>query len=244
MKPPTQEIVARRALCLWALVWRAEFETVIQEIPEPTVKQINEEMIVDLKEWISRENLKQSQSQEEASLFSIPAGGWNRQQLIDSHWRAESLGTILWALSLVDAVPLYDTEFGTESVVQTIGLMRPTIEFFDKIKLRFEEQLEKARDIAELWHWRARTTQIMQEGKKPPAGLSYDQILKITAESAYASGEIPRPIRDDFPAYGKAYKDLSEDEFSIAMSISIERHFALNWLCGYSEDWDRTPTDT
>ena len=48
----------------------------------------------------------------------------------------------------------------------------------------------------------------------------------------------------DFPAFGKAYRNLSEDEYEQATSIAMERHLALNWLCGYDSDWDETPTDT
>ena len=53
-------------------------------------------------------------------------------------------------------------------------------------------------------------------------------------------------IRDDFAVKGKSYAELSPEEWSEVQSISIERHRALNWLCGYSphNDWDTTPTDT
>ena len=53
-------------------------------------------------------------------------------------------------------------------------------------------------------------------------------------------------IHDDFPAKGKAYRDLTADEWSEVRSVCAERHYALNWLCGYApgNDWDHTPTET
>jgi len=57
---------------------------------------------------------------------------------------------------------------------------------------------------------------------------------------------IPTSIDEDFPAFGRAYRDLSSDEWAAVKSIAMERHFALNWLCGYAPEngWDDTPTDT
>jgi hypothetical protein len=53
-------------------------------------------------------------------------------------------------------------------------------------------------------------------------------------------------IDEDFAVHGKAYRDLSPEEWSEVRSITLERHFALNWLCGYAPNnrWDETPTDT
>jgi hypothetical protein len=42
-------------------------------------------------------------------------------------------------------------------------------------------------------------------------------------------GDIPTPIGDDFPAFGKAYRDLTNEEYSQATSIAVEGHGAL-WL--------------
>jgi hypothetical protein len=53
-------------------------------------------------------------------------------------------------------------------------------------------------------------------------------------------------IEEDFPAKGKAYRELSAEEWSEVRSVTFERHIALNWLCGYSlgNEWDHTPTET
>lgn len=64
------------------------------------------------------------------------------------------------------------------------------------------------------------------------------------ADGALEAGDAPEVIGTDFPAFGKAYVELDADEYAVTTSIAQERHFALNRLCGYSRDWDKTPTDT
>jgi hypothetical protein len=68
----------------------------------------------------------------------------------------------------------------------------------------------------------------------------------MASVKAAEDGAFLAPICDDFPAFGKAYRDLSPDEFSIATSIAMERHRAFNWLSGRAPGnrWTDTPTDT
>jgi hypothetical protein len=35
-----------------------------------------------------------------------------------------------------------------------------------------------------------------------------------------------------------------DSEWSEMTSIARERQYGLNWMCGYSSDWDDVPTDT
>jgi len=51
-------------------------------------------------------------------------------------------------------------------------------------------------------------------------------------------------MRGDFRAYGKVYRHLSPEQHAEAHSIAVERHHALNWLCGAGETWDDVPLDT
>jgi hypothetical protein len=75
---------------------------------------------------------------------------------------------------------------------------------------------------------------------------SYQDIVRVAAHAARERADVHLLIGDDFALKGKSYAELSLEEWSEVRSISIERHRALNWLCGYSprNDWDTTPTDT
>lgn len=79
------------------------------------------------------------------------------------------------------------------------------------------------------------------------AGLiSFDSVVRQSVQNHSGDGTFETAIDEDYPAFGKAYRDLSADEWAIVQSITMERHFALNWLCGYAPGhrWDETPTDT
>jgi len=176
----------------------------------------------------------------------------DRQAQMDAGWRIEALQALMWALGLVEALPPYDTQ-APEGLLTDLrdAEMR---DFALSASLRPEAEVDRARDIAELWHWRSRTRQLIEEGrplepdeKMIEAGLrTFDDIVRMTAREASRDGMIPPAIDEDFPAKGKAYRDLTADEWSEVGSITVERHFALNWLCGYAprNRWDDTPTDT
>ncbi len=48
------------------------------------------------------------------------------------------------------------------------------------------------------------------------------------------------------PAFGKPYREITDQEWGQVRSISLERHRGLNWLCGYAPEnrWEKTPTGT
>ena len=181
-------------------------------------------------------------SPDEKAFFSARITERTQQQLIDSSWAVEAIACCLWALNLIPALPAYDTEAGHD-VMKLLPL--PEVA---PPSLRSKEELEHAQSIAELWHWRSRTRWLMESGRSVPLsnGMTLDQIVRLTARTAAGQGDIPEPRDEDFPALGKAYRDLSPEEYSGVTSIAAERHKALNWICGMAPKnrWDETPTDT
>lgn len=174
------------------------------------------------------------------------------QQQIDASWRLESVVVLLWALQLIPELPPYDSQARHEILAEVPS--DDLKDFIRSAELRDEAEIDAARDLAELWHWRSRTRLLIESGEPFPddprmqeAGFrSYDDIVRRTAGTAAASGQIPAAIDEDFPAFGMAYRDLSDEQWSEVRSITVERHFALNWLCGRApgHQWDETPTDT
>ena len=86
----------------------------------------------------------------------------------------------------------------------------------------------------------------MPEEMKKPGLQSLDDIIRLTTAHAVNEGTIRRAIDNDFAARGVAYRELPPDAFSEVRSIALERHRALNWLCGRAPDnaWDETPVET
>lgn len=202
--------------------------------------------------WSSLGSYKKYLSPTETSFSRATRETMTGEQLINASWRVESLMAILWALQVIEGIPPYDEQtspdlFGDFPLVNAD-------EFVSSALLRPAEEISAARDVAEAWHWRSRTRQIIESGEPFPsdpqlhaAGFtSYDSIVRSSAMMHEGDGTFSQAIDEDYPAFGKAYRDLTDDEWSVTRSITMERHHALNWLCGYAprHRWDDTPTDT
>jgi len=169
------------------------------------------------------------------------------RQHTDAIWRLEAFQVLLWALGLLENLPGYDTEANEELLK---GF--PPGEFgayIRQARLRPAAEIDEQRDMAELWHWRSRTRWLIETETPIDGALgfeSYDKIVRSVAAAARDTGDIGVVTDEDFTAFGLAYRDLSDEQWSTVRSITAERHFALNWLCGYAPGhrWDDTPTDT
>ena len=62
-----------------------------------------------------------------------------------------------------------------------------------------------------------------------------------TCKTLSAAGAIPKPVDNDFPLFGKAFANLTEDEMEEASTIAAARRLALDWLCGFATEWDNVP---
>ena len=169
------------------------------------------------------------------ALERLPGAG-DDPAVVDGVWRGEALGTLLWALQLAE-LPGYDAAFDPEEVV--------AVELAGAA-LRDAEEIELERDSARLWHWRARTTELQQTTgvELPERFATFDQLIAATAMRGFEQGLLPAPMRGDYRAFGKVYRHLSPEQHDEARSIALERHHALNWLCGEGRSWDDVPLDT
>jgi len=198
----------------------------------------------DLNRWLSDVGIEPYLSDRERALMKKGIGTWNERELINASWRLESLNALLWALGLVDEMQPVDTSAEEKAALKAAGLLKPIADFRERAALRGGDEINKMRDVAELWHWRSRTRTLMVEKRLEFSDEDMNGIIKMSAEQAHRDGVVPEPIDGDFPAFGKAYRDLDDDQFAHVTSVSMERQYALNWVCGYSDDWDDVPTDT
>ncbi|MBX6367544.1 MAG: DUF4272 domain-containing protein [Rhodospirillales bacterium] len=233
---PDRDVAARRMVALATLLIRAGLE-------ESRITESADGWTRTFEVWIQEPVVAESLSPREAELIKRPARSWSFEDKVAAQWRAEALGCLLWALGQIDEIPAYDTPFSVPLLLERCGVLQPP-KVVGRPTLRDPAEIDRARDIAETWHWRARTAQAVRLGMAPPPELPLEKIIEITANAAHEKGSIPAPIDNDFPAFGKAYRLLSDDEAAIASAIAYQRHYALNWLCGYSPDWDSTRTDT
>lgn len=201
--------------------------------------------------WSTVKQYRKHISPTEKTFAQSTADTITSQQLKDATWRVEALSPILWCLGCVDRILPYDESTMPEFIGHFWEV--DDKEFVQNAQLRSKEEIDVARDVAESWHWRSRTRQLQEDDTPFPdapqfreAGwFSFDDIVRNCIPTHESEGTFVA-IDEDFPAFGKAYRNLSAEEWSTVRSITIERHFALNWVCGYAPGhrWDETPTDT
>jgi hypothetical protein len=197
--------------------------------------------------WMQTQGLWNALSSRERTLLEKPLGTWSTQEVANGQWRGEALGVLLWALKPNGNLPPYD--YPNANVMDSLPPPSDSARFVRNAKLRDAAEIIKARSVAELWLWRARTTQLQSDdmtlpgGVDLPEGWTFEKIIATAAEKAHGH-KLFVPIDHDFPALNKAYAKLSEEEWCTMRSIAQERLYALNWLCKYAEDWDAVPTGT
>ena len=191
-------------------------------------------------------------SKKERDFLSSSGSQISSTSQLNGQWRMEAATILMWALKFIDTFPETDVQSSPELLkqveVRRLGLLSP------RPSLRSHDEISKMRDIIELWHWRVNTSRLVKDNFdfKPAESLksaginTLDDIITMTARSAYSKGEISNVIDDDLAFRGQAFRNLGESDFNEAASIIIERHYALNWLCGFApkNNWDETPTDT
>ena len=244
--------VAYRAFCLAAVLTRLDIEISLQSMDEHTVPlpeairysvvSQHNEMQQELWQWLTHEGITPYLTNTERYLLRQAPGTWSDRMLVNTSWRVESLGVMLWALQIVDKMPAFDTQFELDDLLPPLDLLTPVIDFIWLADLRPAEELATMRDCADLWNWRSRAAELQRMGMRPPEGTTFAEIIYITAQQARNKG-IPPLINGDFPAFGRAYADQSEDEFSMTSGIAYERSAALNWLCELSSEWQGISVD-
>jgi hypothetical protein len=175
---------------------------------------------------------------EQAHIQSTLVTMTERQQ-VDASWRLESVLTLMWVLGISHSVLPYDVMANPDLLKQFP--LPDTKTFIRSVQLRKHEEISRTRQLIE------RGDALPSDEKtKQPGFRSYDDIVRTTAWMAAKDGTILPCINEDFPAKGKAYRDLTDKEWSEVRSITVERHYTLNWLCGFAPDnrWDEVPTDT
>lgn len=169
-----------------------------------------------------------------SALARLPSLGGD-PRVVEAVWQGEALGTLLWALQLAE-LPPYDEPFVPEEVAGA-GL--------DGAELRDAEDIELERESARLWHWRARTADLQQQGATlPERYASFDQLIASVAMRGYEQGLLPEPVRGDFAAYGGDYRRLGAARLAEAHALAAERHHALAWVTSPGTPWPDVPLDT
>ncbi len=244
-------LVALRALCVGALLTRHELELRVKSLSEYPISEEDLRTLLEKRQaandrlwrWLAQEKLLQHLTSAERNLLEKPLGSWSARALTMTSWRAETLGMLMWALRLVETIPTYDTPFESDELLAPLDIFGQTIDLLWMAQLRPTDQLYRMRDTAEMWAWRARAAELQLMGIRPTEGVDFRDVIRTTAEQAYADGTLPAPIDGDFPVFGKSFATVSNDEFELVRGIASERYQIMAWLTEQTVEWDSLPVD-
>jgi hypothetical protein len=238
---PTPNAVVGRALVLTVLQMRLTQEATVR-VGDLAQQEEARSMAGALAGFGPMFKGKNIISSEETKLFDSTLGNWSDQEAINVDWRGECIGVLGWALGLEPNILPYDQKFHVDPkkyMDALLGLIKN-----NNAGLKSNAEIDKEREIAQMWNWRCRTTRLQKEGHMLPEGVTFDQIISFSASAYYKDGLLAPPLSNDFQIFNKAFGEMTEGEYHHATSIASERHYALNWLCGYAENWDEVPTET
>ena len=185
---------------------------------------------------------------EERKFLSTPPHKQEYGSYYEAECAIEAAVCLMWTLKLIDDLPSWDYDADPKIVSIIPSAHDAAVQFLNHASFIREAKIDEARDAAELWHWRSHMRDLELEGYQLPKKSQFktvDELVRYTAAEYHKKGLISEPVDGDFPAYGKAYRDLTDSEWMRIRVTSIQRHRVFNWLCGYAPKnrYDKTPID-
>jgi hypothetical protein len=229
--PPSPREVAGRAYALNALILYAKTVAASGVMPGK-LRSMNQEQVrpvVDTAAAVAARIVGAAKkfgfidlfSPNEAALLSKPFDKIDDQQLVAATWRTEAFQVLLWALVQIENLPSLDEQAGDD--LFKLLKLEEFNQFGSRCELRDTGTIESAREVAELWHWRSRTRQCIEENQPfpkistnpgAPELTSFDDVVRLTARGLRETGLAVEAIDEDFKVKGKAFRDLSRVTFS------------------------------
>ncbi len=197
----------------------------------------------DLAAWLRDEGVDAALTAGERSILATPIGALDSDAAAGASWAGESLVALAWGAGLLSELPPFDRPADSRAVLATLP------EPWDKttplrsfIRPRSDEDAATGREIAELWYWRAGVEGV-RRSSSPAEARELRAVIRETAEEAVAAGLLPRSVDGDFPAGRGPVSALSDAALDDLATLAAARLRALNWLCGFGNDWDDVPLE-
>jgi hypothetical protein len=183
----------------------------------------------DLFSWV-RSGLTGAATPTELRLLATPVGELGDDlSLCDDALVAGS--AVAWALGVVpaDRLPVPDDGDAEERLLEWAPSPWTDLDrLVRKLQLRSEEEIARERERWEVWFWRA------MDADDEAA------IADVAAELA-GSGLIPVSGDDIATDAAEPFGSLMPEEQETVARLAESRLQALNWVCGFGDDWNGVP---
>jgi hypothetical protein len=228
------ETVARRCVILASIIQRFSIDATPQDDPY--------EVAFDLREWLRSERLWDEATPGEQAFFKRPPGRPEPEDDPDVALVAESLATIAWGLALLPSLA-YNRLTRLASLIQEIpGPWESTSSWISKQTLRAEAEIARMRETHEVWHWRFE----IEVDRRSSTGhelIEIENLIRTVTQEAVAADLLARGKEGGFTIDGVAVTALAASDIAEHQLLTQERLIALNWICGFGDDWDNVPID-
>lgn len=216
--PPDADRVARRALVLGAVAARGLGHA------------------EGLIEWIRGAGAEEELEEGERKL--LEAVLIEEKERVDASWRVEGLAVLAWALKLSE-LPAHDCPIDPQLVLTSIGFRDPSASrrLISEASLRPEGEIEAMRLRLLAIHWRVR------EFSLNPQPLDFPEISRTAWFGPLELTGVELAERD-LSIHGLPIHRADEVAIRETSSIAMERHLAINWLCGFSSLYSETDIST
>jgi hypothetical protein len=232
--PPTPTRVARRALALAAVTARGLLE---QEDPsDPGVEETRQRVL----RWVDDVGIRDELEPDEWKVLQLPLRAAPQQDMVNATWRIEGLAVLAWALNRF-AAPAYDQPVDPGQLLPAIGLLHAdrAQALLAEPPLRPRDELVTMQRRLLAIHWRLRDFGIN------PKSVNF---RRFCDGSTMWLGAVDlagvRLIGDDLALGDAAIANAPQALFHNACSAAMERHLAINWLCGGPPIYSETDTST
>jgi len=231
-EPPSAERVMRRAFVLAAVANRGLIEHEQRDFENPD--EVREWML----HWVRALCIEDELEPDEWKVLQRPVGTLDSQSAINSVWRLEGLGVILWALGLYE-LPAYDELVTPSDLFKAVQLgdEAGSRELLAQARLRAQEKLDGYATHALMVHWRLRDFSVR------PKAMDFVAFSKNSWIGAFDLAPF-QILQNDLALSGNAIADADPETVQTCQSSALERHLAINWIHGCSRIYSATPTNT
>ena len=226
-KPPMAERVARRAMVLTLVMYRASLE-------QFAGAKKYEALHAKLPGWIEKLELGSELEKEEHDFLRAALGRADARMRNNASWRTEGLAVLQWALKRFE-LGAHDEFVDARKLGDGIGFSEQRLAATDTAaaqklirdaKLRPAVELDRMRTRVTIIHWRLRQYRLS------PGGMDYFGYLKAhpSFKKTWLEG---LPLLDgELVIDKKAIADADKEKVRECESIAVERQIAVYWLAG------------
>lgn len=236
--PPTALRVAQRMLVLGCVLERGWIESAAigsdGSAPDLAYAELQ---CGKLLRWMTTLDLEGEFEPQEKDLVLAPAGALSEQQVVDATWRAEGIGVLAWAVQRFD-LPPYDEFVDLSLLAEAMQFLKPgAAQLLTAPGLRSCEELEQMRRSILALHWR------LVDFRIRPHSMDFATFV-CTAWFGPLTLEGLRLQKGDLALHEYSIAQAPPELYDCCASIAVERHTAINWLCGTAELYSDVTTDT